>query len=177
MVAGERRWPAASIRTGSMKPPLVGVPDNPAIRPDPVPRGPKPRAGRPVRRAPSSFACKGGRSPSKANARIRRATPARLYDLGDRPVRQDPAGANDQSFPRGGDRDVLRRSRASALPRRHAEGAAKIRIDTLEPIESTLGRRQLRFVLAWAELHQAELLENWRLARDGETLNLIDPLQ
>lgn len=60
---------------------------------------------------------------------------------------------------------------------RHAEGAAKVRIDTLEPIESTLGRRQLRFVLAWAELHQAELLENWRRARDGETLNEIDPLQ
>lgn len=60
---------------------------------------------------------------------------------------------------------------------RHAEGAAKVRIDTLEPIESTLGRRQLRFVLAWAELHQAELLENWRLARDGETLCEIDPLQ
>jgi hypothetical protein len=32
-------------------------------------------------------------------------------------------------------------------------------------------------VLAWAELHQAELLENWRLARAGETLNEIDPLQ
>jgi uncharacterized protein DUF4160 len=60
---------------------------------------------------------------------------------------------------------------------RHAEGAAKVRIDTLEPVESTLGRRQLRFVLAWAELHQAELLENWRRARDGETLNEIDPLQ
>lgn len=27
---------------------------------------------------------------------------------------------------------------------RHADGSAKIRIDTLEPIETTLGRRQLR---------------------------------
>jgi Domain of unknown function (DUF4160) len=60
---------------------------------------------------------------------------------------------------------------------RHADGEAKIRIDTLEPLDSTLGRRQLRFVLAWAELHQAELLDNWRLARDGETLREIDPLQ
>lgn len=60
---------------------------------------------------------------------------------------------------------------------RHAEGAAKVRIDTLEAIESTLGRRQLRFVLAWAELHQQELLENWRLARAGETLREIDPLR
>ena len=31
--------------------------------------------------------------------------------------------------------------------------------------------------LAWAELHQADLLENWRLARIGETLREIDPLQ
>lgn len=60
---------------------------------------------------------------------------------------------------------------------RHAEGQAKIRIDTLEVIESTLGRRQLRLVLAWAELHQDELAENWRLAREGETLNEIEPLR
>ncbi len=60
---------------------------------------------------------------------------------------------------------------------RHADGAAKIRIDTLETIDSTLGQRQLRFVLAWAELHQDELLENWRLARAGETLNEIEPLR
>ncbi len=42
---------------------------------------------------------------------------------------------------------------------RHVDGQAKIRIDTLEVMVSTLERRQLRFVLAWAELHQAELLE------------------
>ena len=39
---------------------------------------------------------------------------------------------------------------------RHSVGSAKVRIDTLEVIESSLGRRQLRFVLAWAELHQDE---------------------
>jgi hypothetical protein len=60
---------------------------------------------------------------------------------------------------------------------RHADGSAKIRIDTLEPIDSTLERRQLRLVLAWAELHQEELLENWRLARAGETLRGIEPLR
>jgi hypothetical protein len=60
---------------------------------------------------------------------------------------------------------------------RHADGAAKVRIDTLETIDSTLGRRQLRFVLAWAELHQNELLENWRLARAGERLSEIEPLR
>ena len=62
---------------------------------------------------------------------------------------------------------------------RHADGSAKIRIDTLDPIETTLGRGQLRLVLAWAwaELHQEELVENWRLARAGETPRGIDPLQ
>lgn len=60
---------------------------------------------------------------------------------------------------------------------RAGDGAAKVRIDTLEVIESTLGRRQLRFVLAWAELHQEELFENWRLARAGETLQQIEPLR
>ena len=52
---------------------------------------------------------------------------------------------------------------------RHPEGSAKVRIDTREVIESSLGRRQLRLVLAWAELHQDVLVENWRRARAGET--------
>jgi hypothetical protein len=43
---------------------------------------------------------------------------------------------------------------------KHADGAAKVRIDTLEIIESNLPRRHLRLVLAWAELHQDELEEN-----------------
>jgi hypothetical protein len=60
---------------------------------------------------------------------------------------------------------------------RHAQGRAKVRIDSLEVIDSSLPRRQLRFVLAWAELHQGELRENWRRARAGETLQPIEPLQ
>jgi hypothetical protein len=44
-------------------------------------------------------------------------------------------------------------------------------------LDSTLPRRQLRFVLAWAELHQEELRENWRRARAGETLQEIEPLR
>jgi hypothetical protein len=60
---------------------------------------------------------------------------------------------------------------------RHAEGEAKVRIDNLEVIDSSLSRRQLRFVLAWAELHQEELEENWRRARARETLLKIEPLR
>jgi Domain of unknown function (DUF4160) len=60
---------------------------------------------------------------------------------------------------------------------RHADGRAKVRIDNLEVVESSLGRRQLRFVLAWAELHQRELKENWRRARTRERLLEIEPLR
>jgi Domain of unknown function (DUF4160) len=60
---------------------------------------------------------------------------------------------------------------------RHADGVAKIRIDSIEVIASTLSRRQLGFTLAWAELHQLELLRNWRLAQVGETLREIGPLR
>lgn len=60
---------------------------------------------------------------------------------------------------------------------RHDGCEAKVRIDTLEEMDSTLGRRQLRFVLAWAEMHQDELLENWRRARAGATLIEIEPLR
>jgi hypothetical protein len=59
---------------------------------------------------------------------------------------------------------------------RHADGEAKVRIDSLEVLSSNLRRRQLRLVLTWAELHQEELEDNWRRARSRETLNAIDPL-
>ena len=59
----------------------------------------------------------------------------------------------------------------------HAEGSAKVRIDNLQVLDSTLGRRQLRLVLAWAELHQEELTENWRRARSHEKLVPIEPLR
>ncbi len=60
---------------------------------------------------------------------------------------------------------------------RHAEGAGKIRIDTLEVIDSTLARG----ISAWSSCgqnsHQDELAENWRRARAGEALNDIEPLR
>jgi hypothetical protein len=60
---------------------------------------------------------------------------------------------------------------------RHTAGQAKVRIDNLEVLDSSLDRRELRFVLAWAELYQAELAENWRRARAGEKLMPIEPLR
>ena len=39
-----------------------------------------------------------------------------------------------------------------------------------------LPRRQLKYVLAWADIHQDELMQNWELAKDGKPLNSIAPL-
>jgi Domain of unknown function (DUF4160) len=91
--------------------------------------------------------------------------------------RQHGLCAYDQSVLRDLDRDVLRRPRTVPLPRSACAGQRKVRIESPEVIESALLRRQLRFVLAWSELHQDELRENWRRARAGETLQPIEPLR
>ena len=43
-------------------------------------------------------------------------------------------------------------------------------------IRGGLPNRQLKFVLAWAELHRDELMQNWELARNKKPLNAIAPL-
>ena len=37
--------------------------------------------------------------------------------------------------------------------------------------------RALRLVLEWANLHKQELIENWQLARQGQGLKRIAPLE
>jgi len=55
---------------------------------------------------------------------------------------------------------------------------AIIDILRLEVIQAgSLKRRAQGLVLDWAELHRAELLANWELARDGQPLNMIAPLE
>jgi hypothetical protein len=44
-------------------------------------------------------------------------------------------------------------------------------------VHGALPPRALRLVLEWAKLHKAELIENWRLARAGEVLKRIAPLE
>lgn len=43
-------------------------------------------------------------------------------------------------------------------------------------VTGTMSRQALRRVLEWMDLHQAELRENWQLARRRKPLNPIDPL-
>ena len=64
-------------------------------------------------------------------------------------------------------------------PHFHAENAGhRALVDIVEGcvIRGSLPARQLKLVLAWAELHKDELMQNWELAVDGEELVKIDPL-
>ncbi|MBT5832441.1 MAG: DUF4160 domain-containing protein [Candidatus Latescibacteria bacterium] len=57
------------------------------------------------------------------------------------------------------------------------EHKATVHIRTSELIEGNLPRRQQKLILAWAELHQEELLANWNLVMIGEPPFKIQPLQ
>ena len=64
-------------------------------------------------------------------------------------------------------------------PHFHAEYAGKsvsVDIQNGYVMSGALPNRQLKFVLAWAELHNDELMQNWELAAAGKPLNPIDPL-
>lgn len=56
------------------------------------------------------------------------------------------------------------------LPHFHAyygEYMATFAISPPALLEGTLPRRQMRLVLAWVELYQAELEENWQRVQEG----------
>jgi hypothetical protein len=50
-------------------------------------------------------------------------------------------------------------------------------IDQIELLAGHLPTRQQRFVEAWAELHQEELLNDWQRLQSGQPPLKIDPLQ
>lgn len=59
----------------------------------------------------------------------------------------------------------------------HGEDAAVISIAPTELLAGSLPKRDLRLVLAWAHLHEEELLANWERARRSEKLAWIEPLR
>lgn len=64
-------------------------------------------------------------------------------------------------------------------PHFHAEYAGQkclIDIQNGWVIEGALPARQLKLVLAWNELHQDELMQNWELAKQAQALLQIAPL-
>ena len=59
----------------------------------------------------------------------------------------------------------------------YAEHRASVDIRSCEVIEGDLPGKQTKLVLAWAELHQEELMADWRLVMNGEEPFKIQPLQ
>jgi hypothetical protein len=59
---------------------------------------------------------------------------------------------------------------------RHGTYEAVFDIQTGGMIDGSLPASAVRLVEKWRALHQAELEENWRLARDQRMLNPIKPL-
>jgi len=60
---------------------------------------------------------------------------------------------------------------------RYGDHKAVVDIQKLELLEGRLPRRALNLVLDWAELHRAELLENWNLCQALQAPNPIQPLE
>jgi hypothetical protein len=59
----------------------------------------------------------------------------------------------------------------------YAEHEAEIDIATATIKQSALPRRARALAVEWAEAHRDELFVNWQLARFGQPLNLIPPLE
>jgi hypothetical protein len=59
----------------------------------------------------------------------------------------------------------------------YQEYKAIFAIQKCELIDGNLPTKQLRLVLAWAELHKDELMANWKLASKGEIPFKIEPLK
>lgn len=59
----------------------------------------------------------------------------------------------------------------------YAEHEAVINIVTLEVMRGSLPRRALELVLAWAQNHRQELMEDWTLCERKQSPNKIAPLQ
>lgn len=57
------------------------------------------------------------------------------------------------------------------------EFKASVDIRTCEIVEGNLPRKQQNLTLAWAELHQEELMADWKLVMNGENPFRIQPLQ
>ena len=69
--------------------------------------------------------------------------------------------------------------REHGVPHFHAvygEHEISVEIETTR-IHGDFPARALKLVLEWTNLHKSELLENWQLARQGQPLRRIAPLE
>jgi hypothetical protein len=66
------------------------------------------------------------------------------------------------------------------VPHFHVYYQDEVAIYSIDPIDLMAGsmpRRQHRLVLAWAEMHQAELLADWERLQAGQSPLPIEPLR
>lgn len=60
---------------------------------------------------------------------------------------------------------------------RYGQYRASFTIGPPSLLAGTMPRRQQHLILAWAELHEEELLENWRLVEVEQPLKRIESLR
>ncbi len=66
------------------------------------------------------------------------------------------------------------------LPHFHAyygEEVVLVSLDPVEVIAGTMSRRQLRLVLAWAEIYVDALRDDWQLLQSGQAPLPVEPLR
>lgn len=59
----------------------------------------------------------------------------------------------------------------------YAEYEVLIDIRTLEVIKGSMPRRALSLILEWASQYRAELIEDWKLCEQKQSLKKISPLE
>jgi hypothetical protein len=59
----------------------------------------------------------------------------------------------------------------------YQDAVATFALDPIECVGGALPRGQQRLVEAWAEIHQTELLEDWRRLQSGQQPLKIEPLR
>ena len=59
----------------------------------------------------------------------------------------------------------------------HQENAAVFAVDTIECLGGSLPTAPQRLVEAWAEIHRAELQQDWELLQSGQPPFKIEPLR
>lgn len=66
-----------------------------------------------------------------------------------------------------------------SLPHFHAEYQGEEVVVDFEGkiIEGRIPNKKLKLVLAWAEIHNEELMANWKLLSEGREFFRIDPLR
>ncbi|OIN96947.1 MAG: hypothetical protein COS37_07780 [Anaerolineae bacterium CG03_land_8_20_14_0_80_58_20] len=70
-----------------------------------------------------------------------------------------------------------RRHKMPHIHIKYQDDEVVISIPDGEVLEGEMKSKKLRLVQAWIEIHQDELMADWELASQGETVFKIDPLK